>query len=116
MKSVKEVMKGNEVGDTGAQRRAKGMFWLMCACMAVLMVSGLIARRQYFAGYFPIPVVRLALLAHASRRGADCRYHRPRLRRAVGEGTIRAMVEGVVTHAWAKHHPRWYREMTGKKS
>jgi formate dehydrogenase subunit gamma len=25
-------------------------------------------------------------------------------------------VEGVVTHAWAKkHHPRWYREMTGDK-
>ncbi|NUB00980.1 response regulator [Azospirillum melinis] len=32
------------------------------------------------------------------------------------QGTIRAMVEGVVTHGWArKHHPRWYRETTGKK-
>jgi len=32
------------------------------------------------------------------------------------QGTIRAMVEGVVTYAWAKkHHPRWFREMTEKK-
>ena len=30
-------------------------------------------------------------------------------------GTIRAMVEGVVTQTWAKkHHPRWYREVMAK--
>jgi formate dehydrogenase subunit gamma len=88
------------------------------ACVAVLLVSGLIAWRQYFAGYFPIPVVRLALLAHASAAVALIAGIIVHVYAALWvKGTIRAMVEGVVTHAWAKkHHPRWYREMTGKKS
>ena len=88
------------------------------SAMAVLMVSGLIAWRQYFAGYFPIPVVRLALLAHASAAVALIAGIIVHVYAALWvKGTIRAMVEGVVTHAWAKkHHPRWYREMTGKKS
>ncbi len=30
-------------------------------------------------------------------------------------GTIRAMLYGTVTRAWAKqHHRGWYRQMTGK--
>ena len=30
-------------------------------------------------------------------------------------GTLRAMTRGTVTRAWAKwHHPRWYREVSGK--
>ena len=29
-------------------------------------------------------------------------------------GSIRAMVRGTVTQAWARnHHPGWYREITG---
>ena len=45
MKSVKEVMKGNEVGDIGKYNGGqKGMFWLMCACMAVLIPIQAIAR------------------------------------------------------------------------
>ncbi|RAS18848.1 formate dehydrogenase gamma subunit, partial [Microvirgula sp. AG722] len=31
------------------------------------------------------------------------------------KGTIRAMVEGVVTTSWARvHHPKWLREMQAK--
>jgi formate dehydrogenase subunit gamma len=31
-------------------------------------------------------------------------------------GTLRAMTRGTVTKAWARwHHPRWYREVTGKR-
>jgi formate dehydrogenase subunit gamma len=30
-------------------------------------------------------------------------------------GSIRAMVRGTVSQAWARfHHPAWYREITGK--
>ena len=95
----------------------KGMFWLMCACMGVLLVSGFIAWRPYFAGYFPIPVIRLALLAHAwAATGLIAGIIVHVYAAFWVKGTIRAMVEGVVTHAWAKkHHPRWYREMTGKQ-
>jgi formate dehydrogenase subunit gamma len=32
------------------------------------------------------------------------------------KGTIGAMRTGLVSHAWArKHHPGWYKEMTGGK-
>ncbi|RAS13788.1 formate dehydrogenase gamma subunit, partial [Microvirgula sp. AG722] len=32
------------------------------------------------------------------------------------KGTIRAMVEGVVTASWARsHHPKWFREMQARQ-
>lgn len=118
MKAVGTVMKGGEVGDTGRYNGGqKGMFWLMSGCMALLLVSGVIAWRPYFAGAFPIPLIRLALLVHASSALALIAGIIVHVYAALWvKGTIRAMVEGVVTHAWArKHHPRWYREMTGNK-
>lgn len=119
MKSVRTVMKGHEVGDIGRYNGGqKGMFWAMTACLAVLIVTGVIAWRPYFAMYFPIPVIRLALLLHASAALALIASIIVHVYAALWvQGTIRAMVEGVVTHAWAKkHHPRWFREMTEKKS
>jgi formate dehydrogenase subunit gamma len=119
MKAVGEVMKGHEVGDIGRYNGGqKGMFWLMCACMATLLITGLVIWRQYFAIYFPIPVIRIALLLHAASAIALIAGIIVHVYAALWvKGTIRAMVEGVVTHAWAKkHHPRWYRESTGKRS
>ena len=119
MKSVKEVMKGNEVGDIGRYNGGqKGMFWVMVACMGLLLLSGVIAWRPYFAIHFPIPVIRLAQLVHASSALELIASIIVHVYAALWvQGTIRAMVEGVVTHAWArKHHPKWFREMTGKES
>jgi len=119
MKAVKTVMKGGEVGDIGRYNGGqKGMFWLMVACMALLLLSGVIAWRPYFAGFFPIPLIRFALLVHASAALALIAGIIVHVYAAIWvQGTIRAMVEGVVTHAWAKkHHPKWYRESTGKES
>lgn len=118
MKAVGEVMKGNEVGDIGRYNGGqKGMFWVMCVCMATLLVSGIIIWRQYFADFFPIPVIRIALLVHAASAIGLIIGIIVHVYAALWvKGTIRAMVEGVVTHAWAKkHHPRWYRQMTGKE-
>ena len=119
MKSVKEVMKGNEVGDIGRYNGGqKGMFWVMVGCMALLLISGVIAWRPYFALYFPIPQIRVALLVHAASALVLIASIIVHVYAALWvQGTIRAMVEGVVTHAWArKHHPKWFREMTGKES
>ncbi|MBS0372258.1 MAG: formate dehydrogenase subunit gamma [Proteobacteria bacterium] len=118
MKAVGTVMKGGEVGDTGRYNGGqKGMFWLMSGCMALLLLSGIVAWRPYFAASFPIPLIRVALLVHASSALALIAGIIVHVYAALWvKGTIRAMVEGVVTHAWArKHHPRWYREMTGNK-
>ena len=119
MKSVKEVMKGNEVGDIGRYNGGqKGMFWVMVGCMALLLISGAIAWRPYFALYLPIPLIRVALLVHAASALVLIASIIVHVYAALWvQGTIRAMVEGVVTHAWArKHHPKWFREMTGKES
>lgn len=119
MKSLGQVLKGNEVGDTGRYNAGqKGMFWVMTACLLLLLGSGIIAWRPYFAGSFPIPVIRLALLVHSASAVALIISIIVHVYAAFWvKGTIRAMVEGIVTSAWArKHHPRWYREMTGKQS
>jgi formate dehydrogenase subunit gamma len=118
MKAVGTVLKGGEVGDIGRYNGGqKAMFWVMCACMATLLATGVIAWRPYFAENFPIPVIRAALLLHAASAVALIASIIIHVYAALWvQGTIRAMVEGVVTHAWAKkHHPRWFREVTGKK-
>lgn len=118
MVAVREVMKGNEVGDIGRYNGGqKAMFWVMVLCMAALLGSGVIAWRPYFAASFPIPVIRIALLVHATSAVVLISSIIVHVYAALWvQGTIRAMVEGVVTHGWArKHHPRWYRESTGKK-
>ncbi|HET7775087.1 MAG TPA: formate dehydrogenase subunit gamma [Azospira sp.] len=119
MKAVKTVMKGGEVGDIGRYNGGqKGMFWVIVGCMALLLLSGIIAWRPYFAGFFPIPLIRVALLVHAASALVLIASIIVHVYAALWvQGTIRAMVEGVVTHAWAKkHHPKWFREMTGKES
>ena len=117
MMSVPKVIKGEEVGDVGKYNGGqKGMFWLMTACMIILPITGVIAWRPYFADYFSIEIIRLALLVHAWAAliliaGIIVHVYAALWIR----GTLRAMIEGVVTQNWArKHHPRWYREMIAK--
>lgn len=114
MLSVRQVLQGHEVGDIGKYNGGqKGMFWVMTLCMLVMMVTGVMAWRPYFATYFSIDFIRYALLFHswaATILIASIIVH---VYAAIWvRGTIRAMVEGVVTQGWAKkHHPRWYRDV-----
>ena len=108
------MLNGHEVGDVGKYNGGqKGMFWLMTGCMLVLGVTGIIAWRQYFSGYFAINTVRLALLLHAWAATILIAGIIVHVYAAIWiRGTIRAMTEGVVTQTWAKkHHPKWYREV-----
>ena len=55
MMAVKSVLSGHEVGDIGKYNGGqKGMFWLMTGCMLMLVCTGFIMWRPYFALYFPI--------------------------------------------------------------
>ncbi len=119
MKSVKEVLLGEEVGDTGKYNGGqKGMFWMMTLCMLGLISTGIVIWRPYFAQYFPIELIRIALFVHAWAALALIAGIIIHVYAAIWvRGTIRAMVEGVVTEAWAKkHHPRWYREVMAKRA
>ena len=92
----------------------KAMFWAMSVCMLLLFVSGIILWRAYFS--FPVDVVRLGAVVHAAIAAIMIAMIFVHVYAALWvRGTVRAMVYGTVTRAWAKqHHRAWYRQVTGK--
>ncbi len=63
--NIVEVLKGNEhkVADVGKYNAGqKMMFWSIMSMIFVLLVTGVIIWRPYFAQYFPMQVVRYSLL------------------------------------------------------
>lgn len=117
-KNIGKILKNEEAGDVGQYNLGqKGVFWLATVCLFLLLVSGIIIWRPYFADYFPIPIIRLALLLHSVAAIGLIMTIIIHIYAAIWvKGSIRAMVEGWVTRAWAKkHHPRWYREIVAKE-
>ena len=49
-----------------ANREDKLLFFAMVACLALLLLSGIVIWRQYFLFYFPIGALRLASVIHAA--------------------------------------------------
>jgi len=94
----------------------KYLFWTIVVCLWLLLFSGFVMWRPYFAGDFPIWLNRLAVLVHALASFVLILGIIVHIYAAIWvKGSIRAMTRGTVTAAWAKHHhPRWYREITGK--
>jgi len=93
----------------------KQFFWVQATCMVLLIASGVVLWRPYFAGLFPIPLIRIAAVVHAAAGFVLIIAVIVHVYAAIWvKGTIRAMVRGTVTHAWARHHhPLWYRRITG---
>ena len=114
--NIVEVLKGNEhkVADVGKYNAGqKMMFWSIMSMIFVLLVTGVIIWRPYFAQYFPIQVVRYSLLIHAA--AGIILIHAILIHMYMAfwvKGSIKGMIEGKVSRRWAKkHHPRWYREI-----
>jgi formate dehydrogenase subunit gamma len=97
----------------GGQKR---LFHLMVVCVATLAVTGIVMWQPVFAPYFPIGLIRLAVLLHAVAAFALILGFVVHVYAAIwAKGSVRAMTRGTVTAGWAKkHHPLWYKEMTGK--
>ncbi|NLJ51877.1 MAG: formate dehydrogenase subunit gamma [Alcaligenaceae bacterium] len=117
--SVGDILKGRAVGDVGKYNAGqKAMFWLMSICMLTLLVTGLLSWHAYFGEVVPIPLKRVGLLLHAASALVLIAGIIVHVYAAIWvRGTIRAMVEGVVSQAWARtHHPRWYREVMAKRA
>jgi formate dehydrogenase subunit gamma len=114
---VGEMMDGND-HDMPEQGKYNGgqkaMFWAMSVCMLLLFVSGIILWRAYFT--FPVDLVRLGAVVHAAIAAIMIAMIFVHVYAALWvRGTVRAMVYGTVTRAWAKqHHRAWYRQVTGK--
>ena len=96
----------------------KVLFWLIMASILALLISGLIMWRAYFAEYFPIPVLRLAILAHSVAGIGLILLIVGHIYLAIWvRGSITGMVTGYVSRAWARqHHDRWYGELKAKES
>ena len=91
----------------------KLLFWGLVVGMAVIVVSGLAIWRAWWTP--PIELARLASLLHALAAVWMIVLVIVHVYAAIWtRGTIRAMLYGTVTRAWAKqHHRAWYRKTTG---
>jgi len=112
-----EMMDGNDhnMPEQGKYNGGqKMMFWAMSVCMLLLFVSGILLWRAYFT--FPVDLVRLGAVVHAAIAAIMIAMIFVHVYAALWvKGTVRAMVYGTVTRAWAKqHHRAWYRQVTGK--
>ena len=94
------------------------MFWAAIISLVLLLLSGVVIWRPWFAGAFSIPLIRAALLVHSLSAVGLIVVIMVHIYAALWvKGTITAMVEGWVSPAWAeKHHPRWYREQRNRST
>jgi len=94
----------------------KLVFWGFVLCMLVLIVSGVMMWRAWLT--LPVELVRLASVLHAVAATVMIGIFILHVYAAIWtRGTIRAMLYGTVTRAWAKqHHRGWYRKVTGDNS
>ncbi len=103
-----------EVGKYNAGQ--KYLFWLLVVCIPVLLVSGIVIWQPWFAPYFPVGLLRIAVVLHALAAWIVILAIIVHVYAAIWvKGSIRAMLRGTVSEAWARHHHRaWYRDVTGK--
>ena len=95
----------------------KRVFWAMSISLAVLLITGVMFWRPWFAPFFPIVVLRAAVLLHSVAAVVLVLSTVMHVYAAIWvKGTVRAMTRGTVTESWAKaNHALWHREVTGGK-
>lgn len=95
----------------------KTVFWAMALSLLVLVVTGFMFWRPWFAPYFPVDVMRAAVLLHAIAAVVLVLATIVHVYAAIWvKGTVRAMTRGTVSEAWARqNHALWYRDMTQGK-
>jgi len=115
---VREMVDGDDRNMPEAGKFNGGqklLFWLLVACMALLILSGIVIWRAYFSFLFPVAVIRFASVVHAVAATIMIALIIFHIYAAIWtKESIDAMLYGQVRRAWAKqHHPAWFRQMTG---
>jgi len=119
VKRVGEMVNGDD-HDMPVQGKYNGgqklLFWGLVLSMLLITLSGVVMWRSWFS--FSVGMVRTAVVVHAAAAVFMIGLIFVHVYAAIWtRGTIRAMLYGTVTRAWAKqHHRDWYRSMTGDKS
>ena len=114
------VLKGehNEELDTGKYNAGqKVLFWGIMGLISLLLISGVLIWRPYFAPLFSIPTIRIGLFVHALAGVLLMLLIIGHIYLAFWvKGSVDSMSSGYVSRKWARiHHPSWYRQVTGKK-
>ncbi len=119
-KHMGDMLRGNKdamppVGKYNAGQ--KRVFWLSALCLFVLLATGLMFWRPWFAPYFSIEVLRVAVLLHSISAVLLVITTIVHVYAAIWiKGSVRAMTRGTVSEAWAKtNHALWHQEMTRGK-
>jgi formate dehydrogenase subunit gamma len=119
-KHMGEMLRGNKAGmpPVGQYNYAqKLVFWAMAVSLVVLLVTGIMFWRPWFAPYFSIPVMRWAVVLHSVAALVLIAATIMHVYAAIWvKGTVRAMTRGTVTESWARHnHALWHQEVTRGK-
>jgi formate dehydrogenase subunit gamma len=116
LRRIGDVVRNREDGLPEVDRYNAGqklLFWTMIATILLLLLTGIVIWRPWFAPYFTIGTIRLALLLHAVCAFVIISGIIVHIYAALWiKGTLGAMIRGTVTQAWArKHHPGWYKRV-----
>ena len=116
LKRIGDVVRNREEGLPEVDRYNAGqklLFWTMIVTIPTLLLTGVIIWRPWFAGYFPIEWIRVAVLLHALCAFVMISGIIVHIYAALWiKGTVGAMVRGTVSRAWArKHHPGWFKQI-----
>ena len=115
--NVGQVMGGKHVDelDTGKYNPGqKLLFWGIMGLISLLLISGVVIWRPYFAPLFSIPLIRIGLFVHAASAILLMLLIIGHIYLAFWvKGSVDSMATGYVSRKWARvHHPRWYRQAT----
>lgn len=113
----RDVMSNRDAGLPEVDRYNAGqklLFWVMVGTMALLLVTGIVIWQPYFAPVFSVTLGRWAVLIHAVCSFLLILGIVVHIYAAIWtKGSMRAMIRGYVSPAWAKkHHAAWYREIS----
>lgn len=94
----------------------KFLFWSLMGCICVLLVTGIVLWRAYFAQFFPIFMLRYAALIHSAVALCMILLVLGHIYMGIWvRGSVSGMISGKVPRSWAKqHHDRWYADIVAK--
>ena len=115
-----ELLAGNKAAMPPAGKynaAQKITFWVKSLCLLVLLVTGVMFWEPWFAHYFPIWAMRLAVLLHSVSATVLILTVIMHIYAAIWvKGSMRAMTRGDVTEGWAKqNHALWYEQVSRGK-
>jgi len=116
-KHMGDMLKGNKAAMPPVGKYNYGqkmVFWAMVASLVLLLVTGFMFWRPWFAPFFSVPVLRAAVLLHSVSAVVLIAATIMHVYAAIWvKGTVRAMTRGTVSEAWAKtNHALWHEEVT----